>query len=915
MDDELKVENNNGTEKRGLLSEKCYDKDEEYNEHKGLEIAQVNTEDSLLHLLESEFLLCSSCHDNITDVLVSRSMGLHYREQYPLLPCLHVACLQCVSSAERDNQLTFVCQVCLTGRSTRENRSIDAVKCSPSLQVTSNGEDTSQLPVAAFVMGLRNLAQLLENEVERACDYCKFETKITPAECRCVECGDDLCRPCAEAHKRTKLTRFHKLLSYKELAKADCLTRIRQAPPPLCMDHKPLKGDSLDAAVAEHEISPRSVQSATSSDNAPRACAYCRNCDVLLCGECGGQFCTSHSKPTHANHLVIPLETVICEHRTELGQLTSRLYKKRKTYEDYFNHLVTYRQQLTEQTESLAEQIYERARNLHEEIDKTVKCLTKISGDRIQSEISTLDTDMEPFPQFIRQCQVAEHYAKAIKEHGRADEIVQNAEHVIARLTELDRKQLRQLEAKIRPEFHAGENLPVTNEHQDNEDKEQNQAAIVQQLLGRVDFVKELEPTLLSTHSLGIRLNEDNHQGDGYSPISDFVSTGVNTTPRFLWDPSEYRNGAVFDVAALSERSLMVPEDFPTPKAISQRYAADAPSFRLITEIEFDARVPTDSRDVWPTGVAVNQCSGQILVVDRDNARVKVFQPDGHFVSSLGDNLGDSDRLISPFDITIVPTGTILISDYQLEEVRLFSLEGQAKGSLSFEKFKHPRGVCHGMGLVGVVDSRRRQIGFYDMRNDKRTAVRRVPLTYSDNTNDDSHALDLKPMLTEPYFVECLEIGNGYVAVTDWAAPSLKLYSLSTGTCVAMAGGYGTGVDQCLYSVEFHQQMLQPYGLCYAPWMQKILIADHVNHRIQSTHIRLSPELDDCIGQSAFLSARYQSVQQTIGFPCMGPLKPVADKSMNAVWHPLAVAADSHQQRVIVTEALGNVKVLRAGIL
>ncbi|KAF6770985.1 hypothetical protein AHF37_10055 [Paragonimus kellicotti] len=109
--------------------------------------------------------------------------------------------------------------------------------------------------------------------------------------------------------------------------------------------------------------------------------------------------------------------------------------------------------------------------------------------------------------------------------------------------------------------------------------------------------------------------------------------------------------------------------------------------------------------------------------------------------------------------------------------------------------------------------------------------------------------------------------------------------------------------------------MLQPYGLCYAPWMQKVLIADHVNHRIQSTHIRLSSELDDCIERSAFLSARYQSVQQTIGFPCLGSLKPVADKSTNAVWHPLAVATDSHQQRVIVTEALGNVKVLRAGIL
>lgn len=44
----------------------------------------------------------------------------------------------------------------------------------------------------------------------------------------------------------------------------------------------------------------------------------------------------------------------------------------------------------------------------------------------------------------------------------------------------------------------------------------------------------------------------------------------------------------------------------------------------MTNELEFDARVSSDGRDVWPTGLAVHQPTGNICVVDRDNARVKV---------------------------------------------------------------------------------------------------------------------------------------------------------------------------------------------------------------------------------------------------------------------------------------------------
>lgn len=126
--------------------------------------------------------------------------------------------------------------------------------------------------------------------------------------------------------------------------------------------------------------------------------------------------------------------------------------------------------------------------------------------------------------------------------------------------------------------------------------------------------------------------------------------------------------------------------------------------------------------------------------------------------------------------------------------MRIFSLEGQTKGTLSVEPFKHPRGVASGLGLIAVVDSRRRRIALYDLRSSSCAEVMNIPLA---TTHTDADGLSAaRPSLTEPYYVELVEQGSGFVAVTDWAAPSLKLYSLSTGGCVSMAGGYGTGMDQ-----------------------------------------------------------------------------------------------------------------------
>ncbi|VDO64801.1 unnamed protein product [Schistosoma curassoni] len=127
-----------------------------------------------------------------------------------------------------------------------------------------------------------------------------------------------------------------------------------------------------------------------------------------------------------------------------------------------------------------------------------------------------------------------------------------------------------------------------------------------------------------------------------------------------------------------------------------------------------------------------------------------------------------------------------------------------------------------------------------------------------------------------------------------------------------------------LYVVFFYHfysvKILQPYGICYAPWTRSFLIADHVNHRIQSCQIKHINENDNTILTNDF----NRSTKQTNGLNQihvnghkitsinLSSLKPIAEKGTHSIWHPMAITTDIQRKRIIVTEALGNVKVLKS---
>ncbi|CAH8467108.1 unnamed protein product [Heterobilharzia americana] len=596
---------------------------------------------------------------------------------------------------------------------------------------------------------------------------------------------------------------------------------MREAPPTQCTQHGfPEIDDGKKMTVIDQKIPADgsvSVHNKIIVGNqcnwpSPSACFYCKQCSKLLCADCSGHFSLSSGSNKHENHLILPLETVIHDAKIEINEQINRVKRKELHFEDYLNHLVEYGRELGEKKVNIIQQIQDRSERLKQEVDRIATDLISQLNKHIEDELKVIDACTWSLYPLIAQCKVASRYANALKDYGRPEEILFSLDQVNEQLCYLEQEKVEYLKVRIKPVFRDGDYNCNERKSEDN-----SQLFNSSYLFGTIEYDK-IVGEFIKNETVGrINLSQKNElklELDSAHLNTGHTSVGVNTSPREMNTMSSLNHAGRFSDVTINHQSYLqnsdghfkISDGFLTPrngysfdkmkdKPISKRCDV-ASKYQVINELEFDARVSSDLRDVWPTGLAVNQSNGDIYLVDRDNARIKLFTHDGTFISSLGDTGEMADRLVSPFDITISSSwGTIFVSDYQRDEVRLFSLDGRTQGILTSEKLKHPRGLCYGLGLVAVVESRRHLISLYDIRCDTYSPVRQIPAEKGGDESSTKFVFNSRTALTEPYYVEILEEAGGCLAITDWAAPSVKLFSLTSGSFLSSIGSYGTTHD------------------------------------------------------------------------------------------------------------------------
>lgn len=116
-----------------------------------------------------------------------------------------------------------------------------------------------------------------------------------------------------------------------------------------------------------------------------------------------------------------------------------------------------------------------------------------------------------------------------------------------------------------------------------------------------------------------------------------------------------------------------------------------------------------------PTGVAVD-AAGNIVVVDTDNHRVQVYDPQGKFLSGFGKQGNGNGEFYRPSHIKIDPKGRIFVSDTGNNRIQLFDAKGKylsSIGSVGSKPglFAEPKGIALDQaGNLWVVDRRNHRL-------------------------------------------------------------------------------------------------------------------------------------------------------------------------------------------------------------
>lgn len=510
---------------------------------------------------------------------------------------------------------------------------------------------------------------------------------------------------------------------------------------------------------------------------------------MYLCGE---QLLCRECKvsPPHALHACTDLGAAADKYRANINATLQKVDKKIPDLVEFSLFLKEYLEHLADTKAKISEDIEKQAALLHQMVDEHKAAMIEQLESAAKQENAGIQERKQKVEEMTGMLKANTEFIENLLQHGKDDEVLSVRNQVSARLQHLGRLTTEPMTSKLSLYFSAG---TATKGNMEG-------------IFGKVDIFN----TPLNNQSVKTIFQCESPVTNGHG-VSSPIPFTVELPPSM-------------DLQKLGEN---------------------------VTEVAcFESRGASDTKDIWPTGVVLDH-DANIVVLDRDNKKVKMFHQTGKFIREFGQN--GVQNLQCPYDLTVMEDGCIAVTDYEDEDIKVFTSLGVFVKSIK-ASFKYPRGICtNPVGQLLVVDCHRHRLTIHDP--DSGTVVRdiggRAPEGYD--------------LFTDPYYVCTTRTGN--IIVTDWGAPNLRFFD-ARGNFLANYGTYGLNKDQ----------VLQPYGVCCDPY-GNIFVADNQNHRI---HL-LAPD-------GTFL--RFVVTKQ------------------HGLWHPMAVATDNNGL-LIVTEALGKVKVFR----
>ncbi|KAJ8320323.1 hypothetical protein KUTeg_001910 [Tegillarca granosa] len=630
----------------------------------------ADSKETLAELLETSFLNCSHCSNKY--------------QECRLLPCLHTFCEQCIkgiqetgchgddtspAKEEKDRELTKLsCPICMS-----------------MVEVPQNG-------IADFSENsfLNNLCELhdYKKDKNRPCEYCKYDGKDTNAMSLCLECKDDMCQNCADAHRRTKITRDHKVIPFSQIQNGRYDHDIREYQHKYCISHP------------NHELS-----------------LFCEKCESLICSEC--------KLHDHNDHRWSKFDDAVSKYKVQIEGLLSGINGRIPSIQNYVQFLNQYCTSMEENKAKMCSDIENQTNMLHNMIDQqknqVIENITELyteEENQVKMKVQNLETASKSLQDNIR-------YLDNLLVHGKSEEILQLHRDITFRLTQLIHLQLDGISTKLKVNFLPGmstdqniqtvfgklsvNKVPITQKENAATLKSglsistilpnvRNSATLIQSFDGEgKNEGKDVWPT-----GLAITKNDEMVLVDrGNKKVKIYDGSGKLKTE--IYGPKDNKLQSPFDVTILKSGNL----------AVTDHGAEDVKIFK--PNGEFVSNIKGQFK--YPRGITTNS-KGEIIVVDCNLLQLTVHDPEsGKVLKTISgkDNSG-LKLLVDPYYVSVTHQDNILVTDTAAPNIKVFSPDGKyladyGNYGTKEDQILQPYGICcDDYGHMLVADNKNHRI-------------------------------------------------------------------------------------------------------------------------------------------------------------------------------------------------------------
>lgn len=726
-------------------------------------------------------------------------------------------CVRCHSSNSRRDFTVLPCfhAVCLKCLDEVPDKGCDVVgyKC-PVCQ-----ENLYALSQSILISNILNVVH--EDYDYSPCSNCNDGKR---ASGRCRDCNNELlCDNCVWAHQRVRLTKDHKIVSIS----SDCTAASAMPPADNQTGLAQTWSDRHDCQVLR---------------------LYCETCCEALCSDC--------TVKEHGSHSLVYLQDALNSARTAVPSTLADM-----------RSVVTVLQESMERSRRMSERLLVRAQNVAAEVRSTAGRHRVALNQRERDLLERLDQAQQVKEQALKRQR--DQLSAKLERLERAASALQQAGDDLDLLRARREAQAQLQEARDAPtepaeddhiEFTAPDGallgaigtLGFLSSAGYGPNSSAAGEALVRAVRGRnASFTVHArdhlgEPRLLGGDPVQVTVRApdgslcradvvDRHDGT-YQVTFQPQQEGTHIVRVLLRGADIQRSPFAVSVrasrnyAAIGEPSLVIGSEGSGDGQLCRPWGvctdsqghiivADRSNNRIQVfnadgsfRLKFGTRGELPGQFDRPAGVAWDEThGGRIVVADKDNHRVQVFDSRGTFLLTFGEWGSKSGQFNYPWDVAVNSEGHILVSDTRNHRVQLFQADGTFLNKYGFEgplwkQFDSPRGVAFiGDGHVVVTDF-----------NNHRVLVIRPDFQSASYLGGEGK----EPGLFQRPQGVAVDL-EGHIVVADSRNHRLQVFR-PDGKLLACFGSQG------------HEpgQLDLPSGLCISP-EGRIVVVDFGNNRVQ----------------------------------------------------------------------------------